>query len=197
MYNLICRSGILHSTNREQLRQTAFTWDKNCSLFWKLHSSILQFLLLVEQLCRPNLQNDPYHLQQHILAAHFSLKTLLFSSLYFSSYKVSAEHRYSFSAPPYFILLYTYMPESCTATTGFIQKSLGSSSWTTWFAQGQGQHLPDGRVLLIHSNAQATWTSNCLVLNWHLYRRLQTFNVPSSKYSDPTWVFFWIFLNIT
>lgn len=28
MHNLICRSGILHSTNWEQLRQTALTWDK-------------------------------------------------------------------------------------------------------------------------------------------------------------------------
>ncbi len=128
MHNLICRSGILHSTNREQLRQSAFTWDKNCSLFWKLHSSILLFLLLVEQMCRPNLQNDPYHLQQHFLAAHSPLKSLLFSSLYFSSYIVSAEPRYSFSAPPCFTLLHTYVPERCTATTGFIQTSLGISS---------------------------------------------------------------------
>lgn len=76
---------------------------------------ILQFLLPVEQLCRHNLQNDPQHLQHHILAAHLSLKiTFFLKPLVAIGFLIfSTAHLY---------ITHTWL-QSCTVTTGFIRTS--------------------------------------------------------------------------
>ena len=78
MHNLICRSG---SCSR-QLRQTASLGTE---------TSRLPFVLLVETRSAERPEPSPTLLLQESAAA---------SSLYFSSYRVSAEHRYSFQQRP-------------------------------------------------------------------------------------------------
>ncbi len=138
MYNIKCRSGILHSTNRADA-SNSFTWDKNCSLFWKLQSSVLHFLFIVEQLCRHNLQND-HTIYNTTSYSTFLLKESVFSGLYFSSDRVSAEHRCSFSAAPCFTLLHGY--STCLRAAVRPQASSRHhcivSTRATYLAQGQG-----------------------------------------------------------